>query len=423
MKHGLSLRWLLPLALFAAGCALAVHFAQVGQTQGETSRAAEALLLRGYIGDPFILPTGPSAHVSPVLAAYMAGVYALFGVDSRAANIALGMVAAGIFATGAGLTLRTLSALRLSPCASWLGTGLLLLTSFLLFYEVTACRVWEQPFSAVVLLAGWLLVIRFDATRGAGCLYAMAALAGLSFLLTAAIVPSMLIGLAMMLRVDWGHEGTVRRFTVSGLIVLAFVLPWGLRNELELGKFIITRSNFGLELAVGNQPGAQGPSSQGWAAPIHPSLSAAAAEHLKEVGEVAYMSEMTSIAWGWIEADPARFARLTARRAWLSMMPSGSMVGWFPLLGSGGAVLILGALGVLKLSACAASVALRRRPVQAIVFTVLPVTPYWVTHLYLRYDLLPHFTGIVLVALAADGLSQRFSDAPPYSSSTTATGT
>ena len=102
------------------------------------------------------------------------------------------------------------------------------------------------------------------------------------------------------------------------------------------------------------------------------------------------------------------------------------MVGWLPLLGARGAGLILGAVGLLKLSACAVSVALRCRPAQALVFTVLPVAPYWVTHLYLRYDLLPYFTDVVLVALAANSLLQRFGHAraaQPYSSTTTTTGT
>ena len=412
-RGGLAVQWVLPLGLLAAGCVVAVHFAQVGQTQGETSRAAEALLLRGYIGDPFMLSTGPSAHVSPVLSAYMAAVYAAFGVDSPAANVALGVITACIFAGGAALTLRMLLALRLPTPAVWLGIGLLLSTSFLLFYEVTVCRVWEQPLSAVVLLAGWLLVVRFEATCRAGTLHAMAALCGLSFLLTAVIVPSMLIGLSLMLWAGRKRHGALRRTVLSALIVSAFVLPWGVRNQLELGRFIVTRSNFGLELAVGNQPGAQGPSSQGWTAPIHPSTSLAAARHLQAVGEVAYMSEMTSAALSWIEVDPAGFARLTAKRMWLSLVPSGSMVGWFPLLGSTGGVLILALFGVLKLLACAASVALRCRPVQALSFTVLPVAPYWVTHLYLRYDLLPYFTSIVLVAMLAGCALQRRAAARP----------
>ena len=34
-------------------------------------------------------------------------------------------------------------------------------------------------------------------------------------------------------------------FAVAGIL---FLLPWGYRNHLELGKWIFTRSNFGLEL-------------------------------------------------------------------------------------------------------------------------------------------------------------------------------
>ncbi len=332
----------------------------------------------------------------------MAGVYAPFGVDTPMSNIILSLVTASIFASGVAITLQLVSDLALTRCGHWVAVGLLLMTSFLVFYEVTICRVWEQPISAVILLAGWLALVRYKSGAGKWSLYGMAVLAGLGFLLTAAILPSLLLGLGMMLWTGRHRPGLLTRAIMAGLIVLAMALPWGVRNEAALGKFILTRSNFGLELALGNQPGALGPSSLGWTAPIHPSLSAAAAKQVQDVGEVAYMASMTRLALGWIEADPERFAQLTAIRAELSFFPSAAMVGWFPVLGVAVVVLLLTIFGALKLAACAGSLALRCQPGPVLVFGVLPLVPYWLTHLYLRYVLLTYFTSVVLITLVID---------------------
>ena len=114
------------------------------------------------------------------------------------------------------------------------------------------------------------------------------------------------------------------------------------------------------------------------------------------------MASMTRLALGWIEADPERFAQLTAIRAELSFFPSAAMVGWFPVLGVAVVVLLLTIFGALKLAACAGSLALRCQPGPVLVFGVLPLVPYWLTHLYLRYVLLTYFTSVVLITLVID---------------------
>jgi hypothetical protein len=54
----------------------------------------------------------------------MAGVYVTFGIDSWNANLALGVVTVAIYALGAAVTLRALSAARVTRTGSWIAVGI-----------------------------------------------------------------------------------------------------------------------------------------------------------------------------------------------------------------------------------------------------------------------------------------------------------
>jgi hypothetical protein len=402
-RSGFTLPVLLPLVFFLAGCAMAVHFVSVGWQASESTRAATSLLRHGTLADPFMIPTGPTAHVSPAWAAIMAVVYAVCGVDTRAANIVLGVLGAGLYSLGIVATLAVVAALTPGRVGRPVAAGILVACWFVLYYAVTTSRDWDQPLSAVMLVAGWLILLRFERQPGVGLLAIMAALAGCAFLLTAAIMPPLVLALLWMVWAGGGvgAAGRVRRAIIAGAIVAVFVLPWGVRNQVMLGKFIVTRSNAGLELAVGNQPNAQGPSSVGWTLPIHPSVSVQAARAMRDRGEVGYNRDMAALAKGWILADPGRFARVTLTRIRLTFFPD---VGWFPIVGATGGMAILWLLGAAKIAALVGSVVLRLRPVQCAVFGVLPLAPYWITHVYLRYQMLTFFTTVVVIAtVSAEG--------------------
>ena len=142
----------------------------------------------------------------------------------------------------------------------------------------------------------------------------------------------------------------------------------------------------------------------GWTAPIHPGQTLTAAKQVRKVGEVAYMSAMSKLAYGWIAEDPERFMRLTAWRIWLSFFPNRDMVTWFPIIGAEGAVGILTVVGLLKVVSCIGSLILSKNIVRIGIFGILPLCPYWITHIYLRYSLLTYFTTLVVIVLAGHEL-------------------
>ena len=394
-------------AVLLAGCGLAVYFRGVNPAPGETGLAALTLLHEGFIGDPYSLPTGPTAHVSPILAAYLAGMYEVFGGNTGPARAALGMVAAAAFALSARAAVGICSLPGRPAGARWVAAALLsVMSGMLLFDAVVTLRQWDQPFAALVLILGWQVLEH--TRRGLVSLYCGAGLAGLlagtGCLLSPAIFPGLLASLALLAWTGGGARG-VKAALLGAAIAAAIVLPWGVRNEVVLGRFIITRSNFPLEMAIGNAPGADGTSDSGIGRALHPHQSPAASAEMARIGELAYMAELGAKVHVWIAAEPARFAWLILTRMRLCFVPTRPMVGWYPWIGTRLPWAATDAFGAATLLALAIVSALQwRRPagllLPAVFFAVLPLAPYFLTHVNLRYLYVTRPADAVLIVLA-----------------------
>jgi hypothetical protein len=392
------------LLFLMAGIALSVLYPSVNRAPGESGQAALALLHAGYIGDPYMLPTGPTAHVSPPLAAMSAVIFWLFGDNSQAARIVLGLVATLMYVLSVRATLRICALRGTDGRSVWIASGLLILCPMFLYESVVSSRQWDQPFAAFILVQGWLT---FENTRRSARLYrgeaAMALAAGLGGLVSPAILPSLTLALCWLIWLR-RRRGDVRiSIIIAAIIIAASLLPWGIRNKIELGDFIITRSNFALEMAVGNAPGALGYSGSGSGVVFHPHDSIDAAREVQKLGEVAYMHKLRDMVIGWIRADPRRFMELSLVRLRLAFVPSAEMVGWYPGFGRLISWLILAAMGIIHLISLAAAFVLWMRRTstilwQGLIFTVLPLAPYVITHVNIRYEMAVFFTTVVLAA-------------------------
>jgi hypothetical protein len=141
----------------------------------------------------------------------------------------------------------------------------------------------------------------------------------------------------LLLAAAW-HGATASRLRVaaaSGAIVaLAFLCttPWLVRNYLVLGGWVPLRSNFGMELLLGNNPDATGttfgtypndPNSLIFR--HHPYVNKGEQAHYKELGELAYYKEKQQQALQWIGEHPVQFVGLTVRRFRWYWFPSSSM--------------------------------------------------------------------------------------------------
>ena len=212
--------------------------------------------------------------------------------------------------------------------------------------------------------------------------------AGIAVGVTALLCPNLLLVPALFVAAEGAWRvAEWKRVLVAGLgifaITLVVILPWVVRNYYALGGFVPLRSNLGLELAVGNRPGADGHTYCLGFAEMHPFASAAERGRLAERGELAYMRDKGQLALTWIADHPAGFASLTLRRAWLFWF--GMHESWWRLecptrtrvAGVIGLTAILALLGLL----C------HGRPAGRLLACALlgAAVPYFVTHVEPRY--------------------------------------
>ena len=116
----------------------------------------------------------------------------------------------------------------------------------------------EQGFSALALLG--VLWICADLRQTGWCVRGRIISLGISLGLTALLCPNLLLVPMLFFFVELVRRyGERRQILRNGLIAATIgfvcVLPWMIRNYVVLSGFVPIRSNFGLELAVGNRPG------------------------------------------------------------------------------------------------------------------------------------------------------------------------
>jgi hypothetical protein len=414
--------------------ALAWRFADVNRGLGEVGLAAVALLYGAGLADPYLIPTGPTAHVSPVIAALIASTWSIEGVGTENARILLGLLAGLWYAGAAAVTLQLLQELGVAKWVRWVVAAVFVLLPFRLYDAVVNYWQYDQPAAALILVTAWLALAQ--ARNGAdpariGVMLGL--LAGAGGLISPTLLVPLGLGFAWLswLCLRGAIDKRWWRGAAAGItLVAACLLPWALRNEQALGSFILTRSNFGLELAQGNappsvvQPGAEATLEPGGRRfteasidRLAPLRSFAAAQEVARLGEVAFMRAKMQQAIGWIRDDIPGFLRrcLVRLRLWL-LPPQGQ--GYVPFTGPIGAWMLATAVGALTLPALLVlvlgrrdgvhvPVAGRRQGVEALLFVALPMAPYLVTHMNERYAYLVFFTSAAAIALAADLLLRR----------------
>lgn len=295
----------------------------------EQAAVAQSIARGDGFSDPFPYETGPTAWAAPVYPLLLGGLIHLFGGITPA--VAWCLVTVQILAASATcwLLFRLGRALH-SPAVGLAGAGLWAVHPMAVYLPIHL--VWDSTLVAMAIT--WLLASLAErgSRPGKGGLVALGAGLGLTALVNPAplaLVPLLALHLA---RPTNGARGVARggigRVAVVLAVAAAVSSPWWIRNALVLGTPQI-RSNFGVELFVGNNDGARGPFN----GHLHPAYSEVERARFLEMGEVAYSEDAQERALRWIREHPSRFAELVllrAQRFWFGPDPSEPI-----LLGSG----------------------------------------------------------------------------------------
>jgi hypothetical protein len=305
----------------------------------------------GVFGNPYVIETGPTAHVSPGYPLILAGIYRVFGAEERGELVKEGLASVVSSAAWALLPL-VASILGMPPIVGFFGA--LLGAALPLKLSVETKGDWEAPYAALatILIACITVLLwrRRTFTTGEAIRSGVAWGASLWFVL------AMLPAFVLFAIVGCFRSFSARYFRfllIQTAVVAVMLAPWVIRNKIQLGSPIVTRSNFGLELRLSNNDVA-GPLERdnylkGVYHVYHPLQSVKQAERVKALGEPEFNREATAEALAWAKGHPSRFASLTAERIfyfWFQPVPGqiGKTVwlGLMALLGLGGLWLFAG---------------------------------------------------------------------------------
>jgi len=340
-------------------------------------RAALSWAKERRIKDVYANGTGDSAHVAPLYPIMLGTVYRVGGWDGPPRWI--GQFVLAVLGTSIGIALvPVLGRSAGLSITSGLAAGISLAISPLNFWIETSGS-WEQPFSFLVLIGLLMTFIGLHRRRWAS--WPLIITAGLLAGICALLSPSLLPALGLMLLSEVGSMRGLRgRVALRILILLSvaslLVAPWTIRNYRLLGGFVPVRSNFGLELYIGNNPGSNGE---------NPYTSGKERAELLRLGELNYMREKSHMAFRWISENPGRFTTLTVQRIkffWfppVDMWPPGvslrslksvvfTLTGFAAFLGLGGLFLVRNEHRWLLASAL-----------------IGPSLPYYLTNVCMRY--------------------------------------
>jgi hypothetical protein len=272
-----------------------------GRELNELEQVARSLALHGSFADPYLHPTGPTAHVAPAVPVLLAAVYMVFGF-----GLTQRIMAAAVCSIQYALLPRVSVALGLPRLTGAIAGLLGALIPYKGFVETTDSP-WEQPYVALALVLLFLYTLEERTNPLArGCLWGLAAL----------ISPMLgLVFVVVTLALNRDRKGAAA--LAAFLTVQA---PWIARNWIQLHGLVLSRSNFGLEFRLSNAPESsalmEDNVSHGLLDRYHPAHSEGEWERVREMGEVDYNREEMRLAEQEIRRDPGHFLQLTAERVW-----------------------------------------------------------------------------------------------------------
>ena len=274
----------------------------------ETGRLARSIALGEGFSSPFDAPTGPSAWVAPLYPYFLAGVFKLFGVYTNTSAwiaLAVNCVFSALTCVPIYFISKELFSEKVAKWSAWLWA----LAPFSIYWAIRFA--WETSFDTMLFAFAFLLAIRLEQQNQLSRWLWFAFIWGLIALSNPSLLTFLpFAGFWVLYRQHRRSQMRFRWAFYSGLLFCAMIAPWITRDYVVFHKFILIRGNFGVELRLGNGPGADGQLKPY----LHPSQDPLEFERYRSMGEVAYAAMRGRQAMDWIEENPGRFATISLIR-------------------------------------------------------------------------------------------------------------
>ncbi|HXN24539.1 MAG TPA: glycosyltransferase family 39 protein [Candidatus Dormibacteraeota bacterium] len=274
----------------------------------EVGRVAQSIAEGHGFSSPLNVDSGPTAWFTPVYPYILASVFKIFGVFTNKSYLAIlifNSLCSALTCLPIGMIGNRLFGRPTGAVSAWMWAFL----QTAIFFPTQ--WVWDTSLSA--LLVATLIWATYAVRESGrmrswvayGALWAFVILTNPSVLV---LLPFFLAWLAIEVRYRATHWK--RLIAVSALVLFAGVTPWLVRNYLAFNKLALFRSNFGLELYLGNNP--EVPNSWSWW--LHPNDNDQERQKFLQMGEIPYMAEKQRLAIDFIRTHPADFLRFVFHR-------------------------------------------------------------------------------------------------------------
>lgn len=277
--------------------------------ENETGNIAYALAIGRGFSSPFRRETGPTAWLTPVYPLLVAGVFRVFGIFSAGSFFAVVLLNA-LFSSAACVPIflagRKIAGLAAASGAAWLWA--LFPNAVMMPFE----WVWDTCLAAFLgALVFWATVELAESAHRTKAWCAYGLLWGFTLMTNPAL------GSLLPFLLGWAAYRGIRAPRISfGMPALALgiailcCLPWTLRNYFVFHKLVPLRSNFPLELYIGNN------NNYATRQFVWPPKITKEREILRyfRIGETAFMDEEGRKAMEFIRAHPGIALELTVER-------------------------------------------------------------------------------------------------------------
>lgn len=286
----------------------------------ELGRVARAIAAgQGFSSPLLTTDSGATAWFTPIYPYLIAGIFKIWGIYSGLSHRIIQTMNCAF----AALTIFPIHAIAKRTFGAGAAIGAAWTWVFLptaLYYPTL--WVWDTTLLALVFsLIFWAtLAMRGRHTVRAwtayGVLWAFGVLINPSILSVLPCFAAWLIWEARKLRLPW-----LKPAAAALLVFGVCMIPWTVRNYRTFGKVIVLRSNFGLELWLGNNLNVTDTMGQ-WQ---HPSTNREEAAKYVRMGEIAYMADKQHEAVAYMRTHPMETLNLIFRRFemnWLAFSDS-----------------------------------------------------------------------------------------------------
>ena len=374
----------------------------------ETGNIAAAIAETGTFSSPFGTDTGPTAWMMPGYPFLLALIFKVFGTYSASSAImallldciASVLTLIPIFFMTNQLYDRKAAMVAAAifcfyPPSLWHATGRIwdttlftMMSLFLLNFLMTIEKTWTLK---TAMLAGFFFGI-----------------VAIFKVIILALYPFVLI--QILLQKSMALKARLQQIGLLTLMILLILSPWIWRNYLVFGRPLL-RSNFGLELKLGNNSGAEAYMQihgRGKIEMYHPIIKEDELKKYRKMGELAYTASAGNEALAFIRTHPYDFVQLTIQRIlyfWVRDLDlSKDLDGHFGIRSKKSAFTTVIYILPLPFMLLGLVIALRGQRPAGVLISYLILFPlvYYITHVRQRY---PFPVEPVMLIFAAGGLA------------------